>query len=267
MLNQTTSEDTGNVTFSQALEDGLTHLDWLDGRMIGPALRDPVLVAHSVLPEKVKEWQTDATYGPLFGGSSPSEDLQTSLANRLRATWDVTGSPEYVLTWKGWDMRLGPPICALQASEVPRSGKDCSGWPTATSRDAKGGYYGGRIRNNKISNDTLDTVAQLTGADPSSGLALIESGDAFPLAGYPTARTPTGGAESAERKQELGRRRSGGGDLQATAELFRIPCLVETKLNHRFSLWLMGYPEGWASCGERATRLCQKSQRSGSKSV
>lgn len=35
--------------------------------------------------------------------------------------------------------------------------------------------------------------------------------------GWPNPRTVTGGAESAERKQELGRTKSGGGDLQAVA--------------------------------------------------
>ena len=35
--------------------------------------------------------------------------------------------------------------------------------------------------------------------------------------GWPTPRTPTGGPESAERKKELGRQDSGGGDLQAAA--------------------------------------------------
>ena len=36
---------------------------------------------------------------------------------------------------------------------------------------------------------------------------------------WPTPRTPTGGPESGERKQELGRTESGGGDLQAVALL------------------------------------------------
>lgn len=36
----------------------------------------------------------------------------------------------------------------------------------------------------------------------------------------PLQRTITGGAESADRKQELGRTESGGGDLQSAAELF-----------------------------------------------
>jgi hypothetical protein len=37
--------------------------------------------------------------------------------------------------------------------------------------------------------------------------------------GWPTPRTITGGPESAERKQELGRTASGGGDIQAVALL------------------------------------------------
>ena len=40
---------------------------------------------------------------------------------------------------------------------------------------------------------------------------------------WPTPRTITGGAESAERKQELGRTESGGGDLQAAAEMWPTP--------------------------------------------
>jgi len=40
---------------------------------------------------------------------------------------------------------------------------------------------------------------------------------------WPTPKTPTGGGESAERKQELGRTESGGGDLQSSAELWPTP--------------------------------------------
>ena len=40
---------------------------------------------------------------------------------------------------------------------------------------------------------------------------------------WPTARVPTGGGESAARKQELGRTERGGGDLQAAATDWRTP--------------------------------------------
>jgi hypothetical protein len=33
-------------------------------------------------------------------------------------------------------------------------------WPTPSSRDGKGGYKGGRIRNGKVSMDTLDVAVQ-----------------------------------------------------------------------------------------------------------
>lgn len=46
--------------------------------------------------------------------------------------------------------------------------------------------------------------------------------------GWPTPRTVTGGAESAERKQELGRTESGGGDLQAATALAGWPTTTRT---------------------------------------
>ena len=36
-------------------------------------------------------------------------------------------------------------------------------------------------------------------------------------------------------------------------------------LNPAFSLWLMGYPAAWASCGERAMQSCRKLQQNSSK--
>jgi hypothetical protein len=53
---------------------------------------------------------------------------------------DVNGSPEFVLTWKNWDMPSGPPICALRASARRISGSGCSGmpkgWTTPQAHDA-----------------------------------------------------------------------------------------------------------------------------------
>ena len=68
-----------------------------------------------------------------------------------------------------------------------------SGWPTARAEDSEstGAHRG--------SPDTLTSAAQVSG--------------------WPTPRTPTGGAESAERKQELGRTESGGSDLGAVATM------------------------------------------------
>ena len=46
---------------------------------------------------------------------------------------------------------------------------------------------------------------------------------------WPTPRALTGGAESAQRKQELGRHESGGGDLQAAAHLWPTPAARDQK--------------------------------------
>ena len=50
-----------------------------------------------------------------------------------------------------------------------------SAWPTASQRDYKGGYKGGRIRNGKVSVDTLDVAAQLSGLTQKSSTAETEN--------------------------------------------------------------------------------------------
>lgn len=76
----------------------------------------------------------------------------------------------------------------------------CSSWPTA--RVSRGAY-------------TRD------GGDPTKPRLSLEG----TAENWPTPRTISGGAESAERKQALGRETSGGGDLQAAAELWATPNL------------------------------------------
>lgn len=79
---------------------------------------------------KAKAKLMNATFGLSFDDSSPSADLQRSLASRLLQTMDVNGSPEYELTWKAWDMSSGPPICALRARQRLISDSDSSGTPS-----------------------------------------------------------------------------------------------------------------------------------------
>jgi hypothetical protein len=70
---------------------------------------------------------------------------------------------------------------------------ECSalvGWPTPATRDHKGGYEGGRIRDGKISTDTLDVAAQLIQTSTSSPAATAKLGVLNPnlprwLQGYP----------------------------------------------------------------------------------
>jgi hypothetical protein len=123
-------------------------------------------------------------------------------------------------------------------------------WPTPAGRDGKGGYQGGRIRDGKFSTDVLDVTAQLSGwptpqardyfpahtpeyiaEKKAQGHGMANLNDLVELSGWPTPRTVTGGAESAERKKELGRAESGGGDLQAAAIMtgWPTPCATDFK--------------------------------------
>jgi len=202
--------DTRNATFSQALEAGLTHSNWLLGPMTDLFGQVVALVSHSVPRENVEALTTRATFGPLFGGSSPSVDLQMSLENKLRARMDVHGSPEYALTWKQWDMSAGEPICALRASGRHTSGKGCSGVPTASSREWKdtpgmsttGVNPDGSIRKRE---DQLPRVATLFGPTQSGGPAATESSDEFRPDGFDTPRGTGGGniSRGHDRKNEL----------------------------------------------------------------
>jgi len=58
-------------------------------------------------------------------------------------------------------------------------------WPTPSSRDGKGGYQGGRIRNGKISWDVLDVAVQHTDNQEKTGGQLNPKWVAW-LQGYPT---------------------------------------------------------------------------------
>lgn len=191
-LNPQTSTDMSSVTFSAALAAGLTHYDWLGGRKTDPSLREVALASHSVSPGKGKDSQMNDTCGPLFAGLSPSADLQRSLGSRLRQRMEGYGSPEYVLTWKRWDMLSGEPICALRASGRRTSGKDFGGWPTTRRTDGEKG-----TRTNEGA--YRERMRRKNGYDLPS---------AVDLAGWPTPNQNTTGPGNQGRE--------GGENLQTT---------------------------------------------------
>lgn len=130
------SAATPNAISSPASADGPARSGSPDGTTIAPSGPAPVRVSRFRALDSAKAMPTNDTSGPLFTASSPSAALQRSLESRLRAATDVNGSPEYVLTWKLWDMPSGPPICALRASARPTSGNGFTGWLTPTRVDA-----------------------------------------------------------------------------------------------------------------------------------
>lgn len=112
--------------------------DLPDGPRSGPSGREAAPASPSALPGSETGPPTNGTCGPRCDGSSPSAGLQRCLESRLRANLDVSGSPEYVLTWSHWDIGSGPPICRLRASARPTNGNGCSGWPTPKANDSAG---------------------------------------------------------------------------------------------------------------------------------
>jgi hypothetical protein len=160
-----TLKDTTSATSSPGSADGRSRFGSPDGPTTAPSGPAPVPVSRSAPPASGPEQMTLAIFGPSGTETlSPSAALQSSLENRLRARMAGRGSPEYVLTWKHWDMESGPPICALRArarkpkdgsvtkiirssgsesfSAHPTSGSDCglplNGWATPAANEPGG---------------------------------------------------------------------------------------------------------------------------------
>ena len=79
-------------------------------------------------------------------------------------------------------------------------------------------------------------------------------------AGYTTPQAHDISPRGKNQKEKHGTKH-GCADLNADSEKFRMPDMTGWKLNPRFSLWLMGYPIEWASCGELVTRSSRKSRK------
>ena len=196
-----------------------------------------------------------------------------------------SGSPLYALTWKRLAMPSAPHVCQLAASVRLTGDIAFSGWPTAATRDGKGGYQGGRIRFGKLS---IDTAAQLaswptpTETDSASSarhgyMKLGHDGttlfDAARLAAWPTPLAGNAdGSQAPKDASPTGKRADGS---KATVSLPTIARLalgtiptgstVGTanggQLNPALSLWLMGFPAEWESCAPQATPSLRKSRR------
>lgn len=124
-------------------------------------------------------------------------------------------------------------------------------WPTPTTRDGKGGYQGGRIRNGKISTDSTDVAAQLAGwvsptaQDHSRGVK-------------PPRPTDTGIPLSQQVAEIQPARLTDYGALLTGSYAG-----MESggQLNPAHSRWLMGYPAEWDACAPTEMPSSRKSRR------
>lgn len=268
MFVQASLWDTDMPISSPGSADGPTRSDLQDGLTNGPFGPDRALA--NLTPRQALErgMTTRGPYGGHGVGSSISAVLQLSLASRLRQKLDVNGSPEYGLTWKQWDMPSGPPICALRASARRTLGSDYSGWPTPLEDDANNvsrdsGAYQSLARTARTAQIAgwMTLRARVGGhADRWTKGDIHNLEDQARIAGWPTPNAMNGGQTSrgGDRKGEL---LIGG--LIRGAMPSGSPVQTERRgaLNPALSLWLMGYPDAWFSCGVRAMQSFQSSRR------
>ena len=218
------------------------------GQKTSQSGQGPARASRSRKQASAKGQQTLAISGPNSTDSSPSATLQSSLESRLRAALDVNGSPEYVLTWRHWDMPSGPPICALRALGRRISGSGCTGWPTPNAiPERRGGLQ---------SNPDKAMQRRAQGH-------MLNLDDAATLAGWatPSARDWKDGTSVGTVKENalLGRMVWQTGPMPSGS-----PASTGSigALNPDFVRWLMGYPPEHLNSAPTAMRSSRRSRRS-----
>lgn len=247
---------THKVISLRELPGGPSLSQWLDSQQMNLFGPDHVPVNHFPPPVNDEASMMNDISGQTSVDSSKALNLQLSLENKLRQQTDVNGSPEYVLTWKRWDMNLGPPICALRARQRRISDKGFTGW-----RSPDHNKRGGAIQdpNKVLSRMAAGHQINLEDQAVLTGWSTASSRDWKDTPGMATTGTNPDGSIR-KRQDQLPRQAA---MISGTTSIS--PTLGTGKsagLNPEFSLWLMGFPEEWLSCAESGTRSSRKSRQS-----
>lgn len=131
----TTCEDTPKLISSPGLADGLSPC----GSLAGPTIAASGLaVARASASAASAPRMTTGESGTGGGASSRSLALQSSLESRLREVLDLSGSPEFLLSWRTISLPSGRQILGLAASARRISESGAYSWPWATPKASDG---------------------------------------------------------------------------------------------------------------------------------
>ena len=189
---------------------------------------------------------------------------------------DCQRSPEAMeRAMGGRKYRNGGPPSNLR--EVVQRVMPLAGWPTPDAMEGAGGAQdaekriagGHHVRLQDAV--TLASWATPRATDAKCGSEYTENCEGKDLA--KDASLAAWATPRAEDAESAGMRHSRGvaDTLSAQAGQDASRSNAETgrpagfRLNPRFSLWLMGYPDAWASCGERAMLSCRNARQSSSR--
>ncbi len=193
------------------------------------------------------------TQNPMKDPNCHREDVPSAIREWMTPQQNLfTTSERYCETWRKAGMMLNG-VCYLQPNaELPIGEVDCGLWHTPkTSDSANRDMYRNsrgepqlagqaRLYPKGLPPSTSEQRQAVTrwrtphASDGEGGVMkmhkdkdghykLRDHVQGINREMWPTPRTITGGAESADRKQELGRTESGGGDLQAAVETWPTP--------------------------------------------
>jgi len=185
----------------------------------------------TALPESAPEPMANGSLLPKSAALLKSAGLILSSARTCRGTRTDSLQPSS-RHWSDWATALRQEYSARPRPEIPCDASDCSSWPSARAVDSESsGRRQGRGVSDTLTAVTREWIAPVaddTGARTKrygqGGMALSMQADQ-----WIAPRTITGGAETAERKKELGRTESGGGDLQAQANNWPGPAARDHK--------------------------------------